>query len=386
MFSATNPAAPLLAVSVPLGVQYGANAPGAITVQDSTLRVDEAQSLILAGGEVVLENASLAVALLEDGQVVGVGEGGRIDIGAVAGAGTLELTETNNLLGLRFPENLARADVRLTDTTTLDVEANNGGDLAVTARNIDILGESELLAGIERNLGLLGSQAGDIRLDATRAIRLDQDSRLANRIRSNAIGNGGDIEITTGTLRVSNGSQISASTFGAGDGGRLSISAGVVEVIGSDGDGNASAISAQVNPGATGDAQDLTIDAGRLVASDGGQIRVSTFGAGNAGQLRVQADGIELIGDDPDDGDPSGLFANVNRNATGRGGDIRILAAGRLSVQDGAALSASTFGAGMEGDSPFQQGWSKSSAAIGRATLAQFVLGSIQGQGAMPKT
>ncbi|NJL41312.1 MAG: filamentous hemagglutinin N-terminal domain-containing protein [Leptolyngbyaceae cyanobacterium SM1_4_3] len=48
VFSATNPEAPpLLAVSVPLGVQYGANEPGAITVQGrSTLRVNEAQSLI----------------------------------------------------------------------------------------------------------------------------------------------------------------------------------------------------------------------------------------------------------------------------------------------------------------------------------------------------
>ncbi|NJO66479.1 MAG: S-layer family protein [Leptolyngbyaceae cyanobacterium RM1_405_57] len=132
------------------------------------------------------------------------------------------------------------------------------------------------------------------------------------------------------------------------EGGSL-FQSGVVEVIGSDGDGNVSLIAAQVESGATGDAQTLRIDAQRLVVQDGGQIGVSTFGAGNAGDLTVQADEIELIGVNSVIGVPSGLFASVEPNATGTGGDIRISGASRLLVEGGAALGASTFGEGDAG-------------------------------------
>ncbi|NJO53118.1 MAG: filamentous hemagglutinin N-terminal domain-containing protein, partial [Leptolyngbyaceae cyanobacterium RM2_2_4] len=284
VFSATSPEAPLLAVSVPLGVQYGANPPGAITVQGSALRVNEAQSLILAGGEVLLEDASLAVALLQNGQVVGLREGGRIDIGAVAGVGTLELSETNNLLSLRFPEGLARADVRLTDTTTLDVRANDGGDIAITAQNIDILEGSSLLAGIFGGLEFPGSQAGDIRLDATNAIRIDQRSLLNNVVGSDTVGAGGNVEITTDTLQVSKGAQLSASTFGRGDAGNVIIDARDRVSF-----NNGSAFSSVESLEAVGTGGNVEITTGTLRVSNGAGLVTRTFGQGNAGNVIINA-------------------------------------------------------------------------------------------------
>jgi filamentous hemagglutinin family protein len=338
VFSATNPAAPsLLAVSVPLGVQYGANPPGAITVQGSTLRVDEAQSLILAGGEVLLENASLGVAVLENGQATGVGEGGRIDIGAVAGAGTLELSETNDLLSLRFPEDLARADIRLTDTTTLDVQASTGGDIAITAQNIDILGESNLLAGIAEGLGFLGSQAGDIRLDATEAIRIDQESLLANRTDLNANGSAGDIETTTGTLQVSNGAVLSASTFGQGDAGDVIVNARDRVFF------NGGFAFSSVRLGAVGTGGNVEITTGTLQVSNGAQLSASTFGRGDAGDVIINArDRVSINGQ-------SDVSTRVTSDATGTGGDV-VITTRALSVTDALGLFAGTSGQGDAGD------------------------------------
>jgi hypothetical protein len=65
---------------------------------------------------------------------------------------------------------------------------------------------------------------------------------------------------------------------------------------------------------------------------------VSTFGTGNAGELKVNATEIELIGINPIDGSPSGLFATVERNdATGKGGDVTIQTQS-LRIIDGAIL------------------------------------------------
>ncbi|NJL41986.1 MAG: hypothetical protein HC899_39080, partial [Leptolyngbyaceae cyanobacterium SM1_4_3] len=172
--------------------------------------------------------------------------------------------------------------------------------------------------------------------------RIDSPSGLFADVDTDATGRGGDIRILAANrLSVLDGAELSTDTFGEGDTGTLAISAGVVEVIGIDAEGNASAIGARVNPGATGDAQNLTIDAGRLVARDGGQISVSTAGAGNAGQLTVQANEIELIGVNPINGSPSGLFAVVVTDATGTDGSIDIQT-NSLALTDGATIAANS--------------------------------------------
>lgn len=97
-FSATaTTTTPLLTVSVPFGLQYGAN-PGRIQVQgdgqgrrttsdliDTTvgLRVQPNQTLAIVGGDVALSGGTLKTA------------GGRIELGSVAGPNLVSLTPTN---------------------------------------------------------------------------------------------------------------------------------------------------------------------------------------------------------------------------------------------------------------------------------------------------
>ncbi len=66
----------------------------------------------------------------------------------------------------------------------------------------------------------------------------------------------------------------------------------------------------------------MTIETGRLSVRDGAQVGVSTFGLGNAGNLKVHAsDSVELSGEREY---PSGLFAQVNPNAMGHGGNLTV--------------------------------------------------------------
>lgn len=95
-----------------------------------------------------------------------------------------------------------------------------------------------------------------------------------------------------------------------------------------------------------------TVIKGSLVSlTEGAQISTSTRGGGDGGELFVSATEIDVIGDNPIDGTPSGLFAQVNSEATGTGGNLTVNTE-RLRVLAGANISASTSGSGVEGDKP----------------------------------
>jgi filamentous hemagglutinin family protein len=336
-FSATNPQAPpLLAINVPIGLQYGGRQPGAIQVQDSALIVDEGRSLVLVGGDVNLNNSFLAVDF---------SEGGRIELGAIAGEGTVGLNATDNLWSLNIPDAIARADVSLTNGSRLDVSAANGGSIAIQARNIEILQESELVAGIASGLGSPTSQAGDIVLNATEVIQIqDRFSLIRNLVFQDAIGNSGDINITTGSLKVTGGAQLQAITYGRGNAGNVIINArDRVLFDGTSTDGRFfSAAFSTVETGAVGSGGNVEISTGSLVVRNGAQLQAQTEGQGDAGNVIINARDRVLF-------DDSDAFSTVEPGGVGSGGNIQITT-GILEVFNGATLQASTFGQGNAGN------------------------------------
>ncbi|HEY9783407.1 MAG TPA: filamentous hemagglutinin N-terminal domain-containing protein [Leptolyngbyaceae cyanobacterium] len=116
---------PLLTVSVPVGLQYGANAAG-INVQNSNLAVQPEQTLALVGGNITLAGGNLTA------------PSGRIDLGAVAGAGNVQIANVNNQLQLSFPDDIQKADVAIIDAANVSASGNGGGDLQLTGRQIKV--------------------------------------------------------------------------------------------------------------------------------------------------------------------------------------------------------------------------------------------------------
>jgi large exoprotein involved in heme utilization and adhesion len=164
-------------------------------------------------------------------------------------------------------------------------------------------------------------------------------------------GSGGNLQINTRRLSVQNGARLTAASrtqaplnpASQGKAGNVTIRASEeVEIIGP----ALTQISASTE--GAGSAGDVSIETGRLIARDGGQVVNSTFGAGGAGKLTVNADEVELIGRSADSSQPSGLLARVENPATGSGGNLQINTR-RLSVENGARVAAASRGQGAAG-------------------------------------
>jgi filamentous hemagglutinin family protein len=400
-FSATDSQAPpLLTVNVPIGLQYGSN-PGAIRSQEARLQMPNGQTLTLAGGTVTVDGGQLRA------------PGGRVELAGVAAAGEVGLTQQGQEWRLSVPEGLGRADVAIANDAIVNVRAGGGGSIAITARNLTLTGfGTELRAGIAAGSGTIGAQAGDIDISTTKAININE-SLVANEVQQGSTGNGGDIRIITGLLSLSKGAQVNTPTSGDGDAGNITITArdavfidgmtsdklfssGVVSTVSGRGQGGDISITtgtlsltggalvdattlgqgdagnitiaardtvffagvanrfpggvvSRVLPTAMGQGGDINITTGTLDLIKGAALSVTTFGKGNAGNITITARDAVSFDGVSSNGLSSGAFSAVETGATGKGGEINITT-DKLTLTNGAAVNAPTFGEGNAGN------------------------------------
>jgi large exoprotein involved in heme utilization and adhesion len=264
--------------------------------------------------------------------------------------GTVALGVDGDHLSLRFPENVARASVSLTNRSGIYVEGAGGGNIAVTARNLEILGGSIVSAGIGQSLGTPETVAGDITLNATGEIKVAGRSIVNNRVRLGSKGNGGNITIDSGSFSLRDGAQLQALTRGQGNAGNVTVSAkDAVSLADAD-------ILSTVESGGVGNGGNIDINAATLSLIDGAQLQTLTAGTsatqpagrGDAGNVNVNVTGkVDIAGEK--NGFGSAILSRVNTGTVGNGGNITI-DSGSFSLRDGARLSASTYGQGNAGN------------------------------------
>jgi len=327
-FRATNPQVPpLLTISVPLGLQYGSN-PGSVQVHGSNLQVNPGKTLALIGGNVSMDGGQLQAS------------DGRIELGGVAGEGTVGLSIDGSNIGLSFPisDGVPLSNVSLDNSTLVRVDAGGDGNIAINAQNLRMAGESRLQAGASW-LVSSNSNPGDIEINATEAINLSEGSLIENLVFTGAMGKGGDINITAGSLAVTNGARLGANTFGNGDAGNLNII--VRDRVSFEGMGsNAESVVAST---AEGQAGQINITARSVSVSGGATLVANTSGRGNAGNVTISAtDAVSL------EGSSTGIGSQVLAGAVGDGGSIDITT-GTMSVSSGATLVIDTSGQGDGG-------------------------------------
>lgn len=153
-----------------------------------------------------------------------------------------------------------------------------------------------------------------------------------------ANGNGGNLNLKVNRLKIINGGTISASTFGSGRSGLINIQGKQLSIEGGAPGLGASSILAQVED--TGSALGVKIKSDRLALLGGAQISTSTFGAGNGGLLQINSPDVRLDGSSPS-GSPGGLFSSVDRPGTGQGGAIQVIS-DDLILRNGAEINSST--------------------------------------------
>ncbi|MDF5738477.1 MULTISPECIES: two-partner secretion domain-containing protein [unclassified Nostoc] len=302
------------------------------------LRVPDGKSLLLVGGDINMDGGGLFAF------------GGRVELGGLAGAGTVGLNGDGSNLSASFPDNVERSDVFLSNGAGVAVTADDGGTITINARNLEMTGESGLYAGIATGLGSNNSKAGNIEVNATGVINLDNGSDINNVVIKGASGQGGSVLISARTLQVKGGAQISAATFGNGKGGNLTVDAQDVQLIGSITNPELpSGLFTSSGSESIGDAGNLTIKTITLLIKDGAQVNAGTRGVGKGGNLTVDAQDVQLIGTSVGSQFPSALFANAEQNSTGDAGDLTIKT-NTLLVKDGAVVGTATFNGSKGGN------------------------------------
>ena len=308
-------------------------------LRSAELQVPDGENLTLLGGDIVIDGGGV------------IADGGRIEVGAVAGSGVVSLNADGSL---SFPEALERADVTITNQAGVGSIAPDGGALTITADDVAVLNSSFVAIGVAGEIGQPPGQAGDLTISAAGDLLVDDQSLITNQVVSGGAGNAGDLQITVTNLEVTNGAQLSASTFGEGDAGDVVIE--VTDTARFDGvnpfdSSSPSSARSAVEPGGLGNGGNLQITATNLEVTNGAQLSASTFGQGDGGDVVIAvADTAHFDGVNPFDGSsPSSARSAVEPSGFGNGGNLQITATD-LEVTNGAQLTAATFGLGDGGN------------------------------------
>lgn len=376
------------------------------------LQLPQGRTLALIGGDLTFAGGVVTV------------PGGRVELGSVGSGGRVDLTRTDRGWRVSYPDPQFGQAIRF-EGASLDVSDQGSGNMQIWGRSVLLTDESFLVADTRGdrdggqirvratdltldNLSLIGSQTeeagrtADIRLDVDRLRLTDgafvaintygtgaggnlivnaresielsggipngefwEASGLFNQVSApdapQVTGQGGNMNLTTRSLRVLEGAQINASTFAVGDAGSIQIRARQVDL-----DGVAlergelfttgprrlpigSGIFAGTDRTASGNGGSLRLDTDRLRIRNGAVLQTTTFGSGDAGEMVIRAtESIEVSGTDLANRFPSSLIAASGgipevlaegvATASGRGGTLR-LQTSALRVTDGGTIA-----------------------------------------------
>jgi len=345
------------------------NATEKVNVSESSFIIN-AVSGIGNGGDIEI-NATDAVTVSESSFITntvlanGTGTAGDIKITT----NSLEVTNGATLFATLSGEgNAGGVKITARDTIRFDGVGSDGLPSAVlsgvdsgavgNSGGIEIItGSLELTNGAALNTSTSGvGNAGDVKIAATDTVRFDGvgnnglASGIFSAVSSEGVGNGSEIEITTGSLEVTNGASLNTSTIGEGNAGSVKIRAtDTVHLDGVGSNGDSSSVSSTVLPGAVGDGGEIEISTGFLEVTNGAQLFASTGGEGNAGSVKIRATDTVRLDGVGSNGGSSSVSSTVLPGAVGDGGEIEI-STGFLEVTNGAQLSTNTFGKGDAGD------------------------------------
>ena len=352
-------APPLLTISVPVGLQFGPE-PGDIVVRGhrhklrfqeiellsgqeqkrlarerrpSGLEVLSDQTLALVGGEISLIEGNLTA------------EGGRIELGSVAGNSTVTLAPIASGWQIGYEGVEQFGDISLSDASSLDTSGPGAGSVQVQGRSLFLRDGSAIVATT------LGHENGEyITIRTTDSVEFVGKTRgrtlrsgILADVELGANGNGSTVNIETDHLQLIDGARVSVSTRSQGQGGDLNIAATEsVDLMSAFNETNR--FLAEVGPEATGNGGNITITSPRVRVRDEARISTQTQGVGRGGNLRIDAaDSVEV-------GNRATLqTATSGRQSRGNAGDL-IIETDRLILFERGSIGTATEGHGDAGN------------------------------------
>ena len=329
-------------------------------LQASTLGTGDAGNVVIeARDRVVFDNSDA----LSDVTAGATGAGGNVEItanslvvinGAQLSASTFGTGDSGNVVitaqdRVVFDGTSINGQFRSAAFSTVEAGAEAaGGNVEITTNSLEVTNGAQLSTNIfgTGDAGNVVIEARDRAVFAGTSTNGQFSSEASSRIEGGATGTGGNIEIFSNSLEVTNGAQLSASTLGNGDAGNVVIQSGDRVVFdGSSANGQfRSAAFSTVEAGAIGAGGNVDITANSLEVTNGAGLTASTRGTGDAGNVVIEARDHVVF-----DGGNSAAFSTVAAGATGEGGNV-VITANSLAVTNGAQLQASTSGSGDAGN------------------------------------
>ena len=396
-------------------VDASGNSSGSINIQGNEIAIADGSAILIQNqGQATSGNLAVNAAtsfslsgVSEDGiiasgiytEALGGGRGGNISVttpnlkilsGAsittdsfsAAGSGDIDLNITDSIEIVGF------AQINPSIFSLVSAQVYNTGDagaINITTNNFTAL-DGGNVASVTGSPNATGS-GGDVTISAAESIFLSGVNPFAfapSQITagSGSAGNAGNVELNTKTLTLQDGGRVDASATATGDAGNVTVNASEsITVTGTVPDSrNPSLIIASANildrelqeqfnlPDApSGNSGSVNITTPQLEIMDGGQVTVRNDGTGNAGNLEISANTINLS----DDGGitaavkegtggrinlevadsinlASGSQISSDNQGTGDGGEIKI-ASDLLNISDRAFITTTTFGSGRGG-------------------------------------
>ena len=282
----------LLTSTVPVGLQFGrGSSQGDGIVVNGNGRPDVVKTQRVDGALLAAEGQTFGLighSLTFQGGRIGT-VGGQATLAAVEEGGSVTLTP--NAWGWRVQEIAGpQGAITLNRLSDIDVSGPAGGFVQVNADTLTLQGRSRIVADTLGNL------------------------------------DGHGIELTVGTLGVYEGSFISSSTFGAGAGGNLTVTADMIDMTG---------------PGPLQNVlQELFAQDIRNPAQSSGGLFITSFGAGNGGNATITANEVSLR---------DSALISTSVLGTGQGGTLNVAIAGQLLL-DGGQFCGASLGDGNAGN------------------------------------
>ncbi|BAY33525.1 filamentous hemagglutinin-like protein [Nostoc carneum NIES-2107] len=298
IFSATNPQAPPLLTVNPSALLFNQINQSGIINRSRQLAIPG--SFYLIGGNITFDGG------------IAASVGNRLELGAVAGTGNVELINSGNQMQLAFPDGAPKADIVLQNNAF--AVTSGGGAITVNADDISLSGNSFISSVLQPGEGQPGVAAGEVVVNATGDVTLDNVSNISSRGFENSLGDTGNIVINAQSIRLTNQSIIDSN----GTRNRGNIILNIKDYVSLD--NSFITTSGIFNP--IGKAGDITITTGNINLSNQSTISSANNGQGQGGKITLKAqEAISLSGSDISSASTASGFGQVNDLPSG---DIEI--------------------------------------------------------------
>jgi len=352
--------APLLTLSVPIGLQFGTN-PKPIQVEGTghnltkinslsqspinpqshltglQLGVRPGKTLALIGGDISLVGGTL--------QAIS----GRIELGGV-GSGIVSLNPVTQGWTFGYENVQSFRDIRFSQKALADASGFGGGAIQIQGARVSLIDGSNALI---QNLG--SQPSGGINVRASELFELigvtPNGAFISSGLRNEALAAGanGDMTVTARQLVLQEGGRISSSTYGSGASGNITLKvADSLKLLGFSPIISSSSSTINNTTYSSGNAGDINISARELIALNGGSISDATLSSGAAGNVTIKAtELVELSGFIPGSFVPSSISSPSL--FSGNAGNLTIDTK-RLIVSNGGRIDSSIFSGGKGGN------------------------------------